>query len=41
MNYHFTPKGVCSRAINFSVENGKIKDISITGGCNGNQNDSP
>ena len=35
MNYHFTPKGVCSRAINFSV-NGKIKDISITGGCNGN-----
>ena len=36
MNYHFTPSGVCSRSIDFSVENGKIVDISIAGGCSGN-----
>ena len=36
MNYHFTPSGVCSRSIDFSVENGKIIDISIAGGCSGN-----
>ena len=32
----FTPKGVCSRQISFSLEDGKIHDLSFTGGCNGN-----
>lgn len=28
--------GTCSRMIEFEVENGVIKDVSFTGGCNGN-----
>ncbi len=36
MIYKYTPKGVCSRLMEFSVENGKITDVAIKGGCNGN-----
>jgi uncharacterized protein (TIGR03905 family) len=36
MMYQYTPKGVCSRFIEFSVENGKITDVAVKGGCNGN-----
>lgn len=36
MTYQYTPKGVCSRYMEFSVENGKITDVVIKGGCNGN-----
>ncbi len=36
MNYHYTPVGVCSRAIDFQVEDGIVTDVSFTGGCNGN-----
>lgn len=36
MTYHYTPKGVCSRSIDFSVEDGVITDIEFIGGCNGN-----
>ncbi len=36
MTYTFKPTGVCSREINFEVENGTIKSMSFTGGCNGN-----
>ncbi len=36
MAYQYTPKGVCSRYMEFSVENGKITDVVIKGGCNGN-----
>jgi uncharacterized protein (TIGR03905 family) len=36
MTYTYTPKGVCSRSIEFTVEDGKITDISFLGGCNGN-----
>ena len=32
----YKPTGVCSREINFEVENGIIKSISFTGGCEGN-----
>lgn len=28
--------GVCSTKINFEIEDNKIKDISFTGGCEGN-----
>ena len=34
MVYH--PKGVCSKAIDLEVEDGVIKSVEFTGGCNGN-----
>ncbi len=38
MKFSYTPKGVCSRAIDFEVENGIITDVQFTAGCNGNLN---
>ena len=35
-NYEFTPSGVCSRKITFSLENGKIYNLQFEGGCSGN-----
>lgn len=34
--YTFTPTGVCSRKIDFEVENGVVTHLQYTGGCNGN-----
>lgn len=34
MIYH--PQGVCSKAIDLEVEDGVIKSVEFTGGCNGN-----
>jgi uncharacterized protein (TIGR03905 family) len=34
--YTFTPQGVCSRAIEFELDNGIIRNISFQGGCHGN-----
>ncbi len=36
MEYHYNTSGVCSRAIDFTVEDGKVVDVKYTGGCNGN-----
>ena len=36
MNVNFTPKGVCSRNMNFDIENGAIRNLKVMGGCNGN-----
>ena len=36
MRYNYTTKGVCSRQISFDIEDGKIKNVSFVGGCNGN-----
>lgn len=36
MTYTYNPKGVCSRSIEFIVEDGIITEISFLGGCNGN-----
>lgn len=36
MNYEYKPKGVCSRNISFSVEDGKVRNVRFDGGCNGN-----
>ena len=33
---HYTPKGICAVAIDFEVEDGKVKDVKFTGGCDGN-----
>ena len=34
--YSYTPKGVCSSKIVFSIEDGILHDIQFTGGCSGN-----
>ena len=36
MQYTYKTKGTCSREINFEVENGKVKNVTFIGGCNGN-----
>jgi len=32
----FIPEGVCSKKIEFDVENGNIKNVNFVGGCPGN-----
>ena len=32
----YRPRGVCSRLIEFDIEDGKVKNVSFKGGCNGN-----
>ena len=34
MTYH--TKGTCSSAIDFEIEDGILKSVQFTGGCNGN-----
>lgn len=36
MEYEYKTRGVCSRKINFSVEDGKVCKVAFDGGCNGN-----
>lgn len=36
MTYEYTPKGVCSRKMIIEIEDNKVIDIQIIGGCNGN-----
>ncbi len=36
MNIEFEPKGVCSKKIEFSIEDGKLHNVKFTGGCPGN-----
>ncbi len=36
MTKTYYPKGVCSRRMDIEVEDGVIKAVAITGGCNGN-----
>lgn len=36
MTYSYKTKGVCSRQINFEIEDGIIKEIKFIGGCHGN-----
>lgn len=36
MAYSYTTKGTCSKQIDFDIENGKVKNVKYTGGCNGN-----
>lgn len=35
-HFTYTTEGVCSRQIDFDVENGIIHNVSFLGGCNGN-----
>lgn len=36
MTYSFTPKGVCSRKMEFDIEDGIIRSVRVEGGCSGN-----
>lgn len=36
MEYTYKTSGTCSRAISFEIEEGKVKNVSFQGGCNGN-----
>ena len=36
MNYTFKTRGVCAAKIDFAVEDNIVKNVSFTGGCNGN-----
>lgn len=36
MVYNFTPRGVCSRAMEIEVDGDTIKKVRIIGGCAGN-----
>ena len=36
MKYSYKPTGVCSSEITFDIEDGIVKNINFTGGCNGN-----
>ncbi len=36
MDFEYKTRGVCSRKITFSVEDGKVKNVAFDGGCNGN-----
>lgn len=34
--YTFTPRGVCSRAINIELDGDTVSHVDFVGGCNGN-----
>ena len=36
MWYTYVPKGVCSRKIDFNIEDGVVEECRFTRGCNGN-----
>ncbi len=36
MHYTFYPRGVCSTQIDLDIENGVVRNINYTNGCNGN-----
>ena len=33
---NYKTQGVCSRNLTFDIENGIVKNVKFTGGCNGN-----
>lgn len=36
MHYIYQTKGVCSKSVSFDLEDGIVKNVQFTGGCNGN-----
>lgn len=36
MTYNYKPHGVCARGLSFDIEDGKVTNISFSGGCSGN-----
>lgn len=35
-SYSYSPRGVCSRLMTFDIEDGKLHNVRIMGGCPGN-----
>jgi uncharacterized protein (TIGR03905 family) len=36
MKYSYIPRGVCSSLIEFEIEDGRVKNLVFTDGCDGN-----
>ena len=36
--FNYQPSGVCSRLFEFEVEDDKINNLNVIGGCHGNLN---
>jgi len=36
MHYNYRTKGTCAQVINFDIEDGIVKNVEFTGGCEGN-----
>ena len=36
MQYEYKTSGTCSQRILFDIEDGKVKNVTFLGGCNGN-----
>lgn len=36
MQFQYKTKGTCSQMITFDIEDGKVKNVTFFGGCNGN-----
>ena len=36
MTIQYTPRGVCARAFQIEVEDGKVQAVRVQGGCSGN-----
>ena len=36
MKFTYRPKGVCSQLMELDIEDGKVKNLEVTGGCSGN-----
>ena len=36
MKFTYTPSGVCSQLFEFEIEDDVIRDLKVSGGCNGN-----
>lgn len=36
MTFEYTPRGVCSRKMIIEIEDDKLVDVKIVGGCSGN-----
>ena len=34
--FEYVPQGVCSRLMRFEVEDGRLHNLQVLGGCNGN-----
>ena len=36
MTFEYKPQGVCARHLEFDIEDGIVRNVKFTGGCNGN-----
>lgn len=36
MNYSYRTRGTCATLIDFEIEDGKLRNVKFTNGCNGN-----